>query len=470
MNRTARNLATTFASFSIMGALLLAIELAVRLAGIDAVAWPSREGTTVGFIRIDPLLGPLPQPNYSGKWFKFDASFDNEGFRTTGFPPLSQGQNEPLGLRKVAFLGDSCTFGWGLEDKLTFIGQLDGLQRSSEPPHLSLRNAGYPGHSAVMGEYVFRQRVLDWQPDIVVIGYSANNAFRFALSSHRQRFGEYEWRSQLLRSQTYRALASRVAVANHTPQGDPRSRAVIMGRPLEELRRVAPLSEFEASTRATIDTVRRNASVPVLLIFPREIELRLIEHRLEDVAAASRAAPFLEDSDTSSTTPRELGLLEVSCLDHLAVEDPIAELHAQSPSWMPILPRDPELLGILRAGSRAYVAGDFKEALARFSDGVALDERSPLARYDLGIAKLETGDHDGGLAELAIAEKLACNVFLSYQVALRRIAIEHDVAVIDLLPVFQAQDTDDLFLDPAHPNEAGSKLIAEALWARLQTM
>ncbi|MFT4571952.1 MAG: lysophospholipase L1-like esterase [Candidatus Binatia bacterium] len=470
MNRTVPKPLLAIASFSIMGLLLLTFELSVRFLGIDAVAWPSLEGKTIGFIRIDPLLGALPEPDYAGKWFGFDASFDSGGFRNTGFPPSTNPEIEAGDLRKVAFLGDSCTFGWGLEDSLTFTGQLDQLQRASGPPRLALRNAGYPGHSAVMGPYVFRQRVLAWQPDVVVLGYSANNAFRFATKGHRQRFQNYELRSLLLQSQTYRALASRVAAANHTPRGDPRSRATIMERPLKNLHRIASLEEFEDSTRKTIKAVLSHGADPVLMVFPRSVEIQEPVVPVEDVAIAIQMSPFGNDPDPTSTGSRELGLLEASCLDHLAIQDPVAALRSQSPSWKPVRPSDPKLLEILRAGAKAFVAGDTEEALDRFAQGVALDPASPLARYDLGVTKLKSGDPDGGLDELARAEKLACNVFLSYQVALHRIAVELEVSIIDLVPVFQVDDSEELFLDPAHPNATGSRLIAEALWARLGKM
>ena len=61
-----------------------------------------------------------------------------------------------------------------------------------------------------------------------------------------------------------------------------------------------------------------------------------------------------------------------------------------------------------------------------------------------------------------------CNVFLQHQIALWRLAHELNVPVVDLALHFQAHDGEALFMDPAHPNTAGHRLIADALWSALE--
>jgi hypothetical protein len=163
----------------------------------------------------------------------------------------------------------------------------------------------------------------------------------------------------------------------------------------------------------------------------------------------------------------ELGLLEYSCLDHRALEEPVETLRAQIGKWKPVYPSDPTTRGMLKRGAQAYVAGDLPRATDLFSQAVSRTPDSPLARYDLGVARLAAGSTAAGLSEIEEADRLACNVFLSYQVLVRHIAEELDLRVVDLMLHFQTRDGEHLFLDPAHPNAEGSALIAQALWTAL---
>ena len=103
---------------------------------------------------------------------------DERGFRATGFAPPDPAASPS----RVAFLGDSCTFGWNVDTRETFVAQLSSIQRSVAPDEpMDLVNGGFPGDSAVAGFYKLRERVLPLAPDLVVLGFSAHNAFRFSL-------------------------------------------------------------------------------------------------------------------------------------------------------------------------------------------------------------------------------------------------------------------------------------------------
>jgi hypothetical protein len=121
----------------------------------------------------------------------------------------------------------------------------------------------------------------------------------------------------------------------------------------------------------------------------------------------------------------------------------------------------------LRLGAEAYRDGRYTEAARVFSAAIALQPDSPLAYYDLGAALLAKGEAQG-LNALDQADRLACNVFLRHQIALWRLAHELQVPVVDLTLHFQTHDGEELFMDPAHPNAAGHRIIADALWSTLQ--
>ncbi len=167
--------AVTLAAFGVL-------ELAVRLAGIQPARWPSAGGRSVLGAEVDPLLGAMLQPEWSGQWTSgFQVETDERRFRITGHAP-------PKSPRaRVAFLGDSCTFGWGVDTPGTYIARIDELQRRNGTAQVELINAAYPGDSAVVGLYKLRERVLPLAPDVVVLAFSANNAFRLALVSDAER-------------------------------------------------------------------------------------------------------------------------------------------------------------------------------------------------------------------------------------------------------------------------------------------
>ena len=434
--------------------LLLAAEVAVRVAGIEPAPWPSADRLAeFEGVRVDPLLGPLPRPGYSGEWFGgFSVDIDAHGFRATGLPPPTDAQ------RRVAVLGDSCSFGWGVETPDTFVAQLDARQRAAGAPVLELLNAAYPGQSAVVGEHMLRERVLPLRPDVVVLGFGANNAFRFSLVEDADRFRHVGLRRWLLRSRLLHILLARLAT-NAATGVHPRERQAVLATPFRDLRRVAAPDRFAAATRQMVADARAAGAAVVFLILPRSGEVST-DFRTDEDAALGPPLPAHTSGDKMS--PRELTLFEASCLDHRTLADPPAALRDGMARWKVVYPADPALRAALRDGAQAFVRGDYAAATRLFLAAVNAHPDSPLAFYDLGVARLSAGDA-GGLESLHAADELACNVFLHYQVILWEIAAAERVPVADITLWFQAHDGEPLFLDPAHPTPAGHAIIAEAL-------
>src|SRR5262249_29829148 len=154
------------------------------------------------------------------------------GFRASASPP------PPRPDTRIAFLGDSCTFGWGMDTPDTFVALLDARRQSSGGAQLEFINAAYPGHSAVVGAHMLPERVLPLDPDLVVLAFGANNAFRMSLVSDTERFRFFSLRKLLLHSHLYQLLGA--WVAGRMPPGiDPRDRDAVMRTPVKKLRRVA---------------------------------------------------------------------------------------------------------------------------------------------------------------------------------------------------------------------------------------
>jgi lysophospholipase L1-like esterase len=455
-----RTLIPVLVSIGVTVLLLLAAEIGVRLMGVEPMEWPGIEGQ-IRFkgTLVDPLLGPRLRPGWSGRWpGKFAVSADEHGFRTTGLPaPESP-------AARVAFMGDSCSFGWGLDTEQTFVALLDARQRSAGTPALALWNAAYPGTSAVAGEYVLREHVLPLRPDVVVLGFSANNAFRFADVNDATRFRSFGIRKMLLRSRLWSIAAAWLANRN-PPKHNPRTRSIILDMPVHALSRVATLEQFTAAVRAMVADTRASGAEPIFLVFPRASAVSTLFPQEDAGLVAARLPPPV--AKPGKPTAAEISLLEASCLDHQALNDPIQEMRSRAPAWRPVYPAAAEMRERLRQGALAYSAGRYDEATRLFSEAVALQGDVPLAHYDLGAALLANGRAEG-LAEFDTADRLACSVFLSHQIALWRLAHELHVPVVDLALHFQAHDGAALFMDPAHPNAAGDQIIADALWPVLQ--
>jgi lysophospholipase L1-like esterase len=316
----------------------------------------------------------------------------------------------------------------------------------------------------VAGEYVLRERILPLGPDVVILGFSANNAFRFADVNDAARFRLFGLRQMLFRSRLWSVAAAWLANKN-PPKHNPRNRSVILNMPVQELSRVATLEEFTAAIRAMVADTRARGATPIFLIFPRASGVST-QFPQEDAGLQAARLPPPAAQAGKATAP-EINLLEASCLDHRTLTDPIKEMRAQVPAWRPVYPSHPEMRKRLGAGAIAYRNGDYAEAARLFADALPLEPDAPLAHYDLGAAQLANGQAEG-LAELDQADRLACNVFLRHQIELWRIAHELNVPAVDLTLHFQAHDGEELFMDPAHPNAAGNRIIADALWPVLR--
>ncbi|MCP4577084.1 MAG: SGNH/GDSL hydrolase family protein, partial [Deltaproteobacteria bacterium] len=87
-----------------------------------------------------------------------------------------RGEFMPIGDhngRRVAFLGDSFTFGFGVNDHETFINRLN--EKAPEDHYL---NFAVPGYSTDQQFLLLRRRVFNFRPDVVVlVTYLGNDLF-----------------------------------------------------------------------------------------------------------------------------------------------------------------------------------------------------------------------------------------------------------------------------------------------------
>lgn len=78
---------------------------------------------------------------------------------------------------RILFLGDSCTFGYGLEHTDGFVDRLEKKLQSEAPCGWTVEciNAGVPGYSLFQGLRFLETEGLRYQPDLVVVTFGWND-------------------------------------------------------------------------------------------------------------------------------------------------------------------------------------------------------------------------------------------------------------------------------------------------------
>lgn len=229
-----------------------------------ALFWKLRPGlpSTV----IEGRIGPSDP-------IRFTLSTTPAGFRAPG----------PAGPPAVVCLGDSCTFGLGVDDGETFPAQL----------HLStglgVLNAGVPGYSAFQGRRLLEERIGRWRPGNVVIQFGWNDAAVWDGRSDAEHAALLAHEPGLLfRSRLIQLLASFLR-ARGRPAGS--------GTPLPERPRLTP-EEFGEELRSMIRLSRSEGARPLLVIWPARYHLRGIRvpPHLDVIrrVAAAEGAPLVD--------------------------------------------------------------------------------------------------------------------------------------------------------------------------------
>ena len=136
------------------GLLLALAEIGLRLAGVR----PAYRVEDLGQWRVN---GNLVNHATSGPrdGHAFVLSTNADGLRTK----LPKARTP--GVKRIALMGDSTVFGWGVDDGGTVA---DGVQ-AGLGPDVEVLNAGQPGYSTTMMSWFFGEVVKDYQPDLTLV-------------------------------------------------------------------------------------------------------------------------------------------------------------------------------------------------------------------------------------------------------------------------------------------------------------
>jgi lysophospholipase L1-like esterase len=158
---------------------LALIATAVTIGSVEVLVrifWNKLSGPTVipltlktHRVSTNPVMGYELVPG--------SISFeDNAWYRINkdGIRDRDYSQTKANGTYRIAAVGDSCTFGLGLELENTWPKQLEQeLQMTN--PHLEVINFGVMGYNTPQEAERIQDKVLKYSPDLIIIGYSLND-------------------------------------------------------------------------------------------------------------------------------------------------------------------------------------------------------------------------------------------------------------------------------------------------------
>jgi hypothetical protein len=156
---------------------LIIIEIIIVIVAIELIlslvfkSHPSLHEDKI--IRPDGILGYEHIPGSSLLYDDTLYKINKQGFRDKEYDPI-KGDN----TFRILILGDSVTFGIGVNESGTYANILeDILINNDRGINFEVINAGVMGYSNYQELLLYKTRMSDWNPDLLIIGYVYNDIF-----------------------------------------------------------------------------------------------------------------------------------------------------------------------------------------------------------------------------------------------------------------------------------------------------
>ncbi|MBA7661381.1 hypothetical protein ES703_69397 [subsurface metagenome] len=155
-------------TLSIIIVMVSMIEFSLRVLKIPEI----KPGNYI--LEWDPCFFFRNRRNLDIKLFnnKIRVTINSNGFRYQDIP-LEKSKN----LFRICCLGDSTTFGYGVNNEDAFTSVLERkLNNVSEKTKYEVINCGVVGQYSLSGLEMFKRDILPFKPDMIIVSYALNDA------------------------------------------------------------------------------------------------------------------------------------------------------------------------------------------------------------------------------------------------------------------------------------------------------
>jgi len=428
--------------YSFLSAAVVVFCFGVAEAVLRALDFPKPQGPPQS---ENSLLAPSPEygwkarPGFRGVYANASVRVNAAGIRADREYAVAE---EP-GTYRVAALGNSCAFGYGVAVEDCFMSKLEQMLAADDPdggPAVEAINFGTPGHSTLQGLVRWRDQVRAYRPDFLILSYGWNNSARFDILPDRRRLepgGAAGLLHQLHLARALRQELKRLA-------GEAIAARIRVGR------RVPP-GEFESSLRSLVDAAREDGIPALLLVLPRR-ESVTPGGAGEDPGGLLAKGDFARAAELL-VLPDERRTLR----EWREVVEPMAG------GILPACPPDRNAREECRRAIQAADRGDAARARELLEEAWEEGEGDAIALYYLAVLHERFGQFAKADSLFDLLLDRTKSAPLQYQTIVHRVGRETGAPVLDFLWEFGGEEDADLFLDPGHPNAAGHTVIAREI-------
>ena len=160
--------------------LLVRITLAARPNDIEALRRFEHVKRTGGELKMIHFVRLSPNPRIVYEMLpNIEGTFHGATLRTNsaGFADKERQPVKSKGTYRIAVIGDSIAFGWGVNPDDRYSNLLEDFlnETSTSGVIFEVLNFGVPGYNTVMETELLKEKVLAYQPDALILGYCADN-------------------------------------------------------------------------------------------------------------------------------------------------------------------------------------------------------------------------------------------------------------------------------------------------------
>lgn len=155
-----------------MVSLLLSVgmlELAIRMVDPLGISYYELAGDYTRDKLADEQLVFRHKPSWTTRYGDVRTTYNERGLRDRPILPKAAGEY------RILALGDSITFGWGVDQDKTFSARLESLLEGRLHRPVRVINSGVGGYNTVQEMTYFKREGITLQPDLVMLTYVQND-------------------------------------------------------------------------------------------------------------------------------------------------------------------------------------------------------------------------------------------------------------------------------------------------------